>query len=258
MRRSLMLSCCIVLLSAMAVQAEMMNGTGDLAYGDFTYTRTPVVFALGGTATGTSVTLDRIDISYAAAPLGAPGAKLQGLTGTYAVLDGNLNAWGVQYTYNWKNYTTNYVLNLGANSNPVHGISYVNFESTNTGATWAMAYAGGLGYGTYNDLWDVAVYGGKPVPVLIGYDRYCTWNTGITGAWYTSVEANKLEAGVTGENLLAQLYVDQGKDVTVTGTWDFGGTTLTGGITTVPEPATLALAGMGLIGLLCYAWRKRG
>ena len=28
-------------------------------------------------------------------------------------------------------------------------------------------------------------------------------------------------------------------------------------ITTVPEPGTLMLLGSGLMGLLCYAWRKR-
>jgi len=28
-------------------------------------------------------------------------------------------------------------------------------------------------------------------------------------------------------------------------------------VNTIPEPSTLMLTGMGLIGLLCYAWRKR-
>ncbi|MBU4273117.1 MAG: PEP-CTERM sorting domain-containing protein [Planctomycetes bacterium] len=28
-------------------------------------------------------------------------------------------------------------------------------------------------------------------------------------------------------------------------------------LTVIPEPSTLALLATGLIGLLCYAWRKR-
>jgi hypothetical protein len=30
-----------------------------------------------------------------------------------------------------------------------------------------------------------------------------------------------------------------------------------GGVATIPEPGTLALLTAGLLGLLCYAWRKR-
>jgi len=66
------------------------------------------------------------------------------------------------------------------------------------------------------------------------------------------------------------LYVGTGAGVTFAGSWS-NGTNPNGGwgfnlsqsmggsftIPPIPEPSTLLLLASGLVGLLCYAWRKR-
>jgi hypothetical protein len=245
MRRSVILSLCVLLVAAAGAQAATMFGTGDIADGNFTYTRTSVVVPLEGTLAGGSVTFDRIDVSYASAPTGAPGATLRQIDGTWAVSGGTLNAWGWDTDECWQ-----YLRNQNAAINIQHGMSYVNFDLSSNDP-YTFTYGNSFGCSHTYDNWVAGPKGGGYwVTNAYYYDSF-------DGAWWTDTEANKLVAGGT-PSLLAQLWVTPGSQLSFNGTWDFGGTTLSGSVSTVPEPTTLALIGMGLVGLLCYAWRKRG
>lgn len=255
MRRPVILSCCILLMGAAMAQAENMYGTGQIADGDFTFTRTPVTLGsgLGGTASTTN--LDRLDIYYTTCPSAAPGASLRWIEGTWAASAGGyLNVFTfTSDTQLWRMNTAN----TYATGNIAHGVSYVNMDGTVgiVGGTtaWGVGDSGGSSGTWYYEKKDR--FGHSYVPPQYSDDAY--YYTSLTGGW--STELYKLVAGGT-PNLLAQLWVTPGSDVTFTGAswggWKFGDNILSGSISTVPEPTTLALLGMGLIGLLCYAWRK--
>ena len=246
MRVSLILGVCIVLCGAVVAQASPLpcTGTGDIQKGDFTYTRTPV------TIYGTS--LDELQIYFTTAPTAAAGDNLQILEGTWTALTGGIWSDPLPLNPSFQADTNNSITNVGKsheNYATEYGLSYVNFDTSNGSAYWALgtqlATNSGAGTGSYAYL---------------------------EGSWYASTPSTgSLPAG----SLAAMVFVTPGANATFTGSWGApvsgGGSGLTPGgfgfsnsvtcvgtfSTTVPEPSTLFLAAGGLVGLLCYAWRKR-
>ena len=87
-----------------------------------------------------------------------------------------------------------------------------------------------------------------PVPGFSGND-----SNYLKGAWLT------LGTALTPTQTLAQMFVTTGSNVSFTGKLGYTGG---GGVAYpvfigVPEPSTLVLLAAGLLGLVCYAWRKR-
>jgi len=80
-----------------------------------------------------------------------------------------------------------------------------------------------------------------------GYDSFATakgtWSLHSVSAIYTGVSGRYLTIGLGA--------------VGAAGSWGGGFDDLSLTITPVPEPSTLALLATALIGLLCYAWKKR-
>jgi len=243
MRLSMILGVCIVLCGAMIAQADLV----DITYGATTYSQ---AISYTRTANVTSG-VDELQIYFASngittmdpgqllqlfegnfvtfAPLGAPGS------GTLRTLEG-VQSQSTRGTANpdpegdgdWIDYTNRGYRNADLIPN---FDSFVNFPTSN----------GAL---TPSSLW-------------------VETTSSLAGSWYTSSNGTKL-----GNNgLIAQLYVASNDGVTFTGTsgwggWGFSGSgNLHGNFTipavTTPEPSILLLAASGLIGLLCYAWRKR-
>ena len=80
------------------------------------------------------------------------------------------------------------------------------------------------------------------------------------GSWHQGgASANDIVPG--GNDLIARLYVTKStSNAGFDGKFSFSygdGTTEIVTFTMVPEPSTLVLLATGLIGLLCYAWRRR-
>jgi hypothetical protein len=98
-----------------------------------------------------------------------------------------------------------------------------------------------LTFGT--DLhWDVAVNTIAAADVPLGYlsDKTVTWTVPIDSPYL----GQQLQIGLAGVSNAAGAYAN------------FDNIRLTGPVST-PEPGTLMILASGLIGLLCYAWRKR-
>jgi len=238
MRLSLILGFCIVLCAAMVAQGAATLptfGSGNIQDGDFGYTRTPV------TVNGTS--LDSIRIYFNLNPTGTDTESLQVLEGTWTVMGGSAKIG--TYTYydiddnvqtDWPKGTTNLFTSA---FNIPNGYSFVNFDAKATLADWARAHVSG--------------------------DYY----TSLEGSWHSDNTPLAAGAGTAGGQV-ARFWVTPGADLSFIGHWNqapgqipggYGFThsvTTSGGFSTaIPEPSTLLLAASGLIGLLCYAWRKR-
>jgi hypothetical protein len=230
MRLSVILGVCIVMCGAMVAQAELVDVVspdGLTTYpGVLSYTRT----AVNGTVDQILITLNNLQ-----AMAGAAQTKLQ-------VFEGQFISTGTLYSAPTTGFDPNDEASSGVN--PV----WKAYASKNDGNAFAQPNHYSWVNINYTDSAGV------------------NWShsaASMYGSWSGSGIANAVK--------LATLFVGTGEGVTFAGSWTnqtvanggwgFDHSINMGGHFTippvVPEPTTLLLAASGLIGLLCYAWRKR-
>lgn len=277
MRLSLILGVCIVLCGGMIAQADLMNcvvNTTDSAYGVAPQSTihpeqppTGTVFAnvLSYTRYANNTTdygggsLDKIVISLY--NLGAmdsydsvPTGHLIGIEGTWTCASGFM-------------LMQSYIPNFGGTSPEWYKLSgntyaagkpwsYVNYPFTDaSGVPWSETAGGSAGTYQHQSFdEDSQTY---------WYDKQASSYTSLYGSWSSS--SSPLSTG----SMLATFFVHHGDDVSFHSTVNADKRALGGWgfddnhnyqadfTTAIPEPSTLFLVASGLVGLLCYAWRKR-
>jgi hypothetical protein len=249
MRIPLILGVCIVACGAMVAQADLVTyyetGTDAPLLGTLSYTRTSY-----------DSSLDYIDIHFSS-PVMYKGNPVKGqfLEGTWSVLQ------GVGYMYVMSGavpYSTTNGLALGDDLyTPPAPDSYVNYD-----AYWSASGFARTLKGDGNNKHVTALRGG-----------WLTTNNGVYDPTqgFTPPDARLSNVPNTDPalfgmdtTLLARIYLSKDAGVSFSGTAGWGGwgfsdsANLHGGFSIpVPEPSMLFLAATGLVGLLCYAWRKR-
>ena len=94
---------------------------------------------------------------------------------------------------------------------------------------------------------------------LFSIDSLTTGGFGTLAAGQTSASYNVDFAGtsVANPDYSATFVLHMSDDHGIIGAQGQDLTVIVNAAVVVPEPGTLLLLGIGLIGLLCYAWRKR-
>lgn len=252
MKRFLILGVCTLWCSSFVAQAELLQviDTADSSLlGTITVTRTDM---LDGT--------DQLLLTLTTISGHAAGGAINVVEGTWTPSAGSIfvaqglstalttgtRKWGARSTVS------------GAEIEPE--TSWVNLDSVN-GALDPIT-------GKYNTT---------PAPPLLPvemWNRSGTWTAGavlrwtapgsnfLKGAWFSTGSALSPDADLaSGLRDLATLYVTTGSNVSFNGKLGYtsgGGSSYPVLIThNIPEPSTLVLLGMGLLGLVCYACRKR-
>jgi len=254
MRRSLILSICVVLCGALFAQADPIPinwvGFGSQAGEN--------IAGLSYTRTVYNSSLDEIDIHLAGAAISPDsgvhswngGDGLQLLEGTFTAEGlsgpaGDIYIGGTS-AFTYKASTSN----NGFSSQPAPS-SYIQFDTVTSGFPgWTPFTSTGAVYPSFAGSW------------------YTNQSTGPDARLYPSEPPANV--GAFDNTLLAKIFVTTNDGLNFAGTPGWGGWGFAnsvnlhgnfaipaGGGPTTPEPSTLLLAASGLIGLLCYAWRKR-
>ena len=262
MRLSLILGVCIVLCGAMVAQADLINVTqtvyanpgasggpqGPLVPGSTVWTG-----VLSYTRTSINSSIDELTITIASleAMAGGTGRNLQDFEGLFTSIG------------------TGGVVGTGSLSLPPAD-AWGDPDGFDANVVWSPYTA-----------WDARLYtaGLNTSWVNMPYNQSSNFlwadsSTTLYGGWNTN--------GNSGRNLadgkvLAYMYVGKGDGLqfvsslngpatnttnVAVGGWGLNGSQECSGMFTIPpvatpEPASLFLVASGLIGLLCYAWRKR-
>lgn len=250
MKRFLMLGACALLCSSLVARAEVLYvyNTNDMSeLGTINVTRTDM---LDGR--------DQLLLTLATITGAGAGGGISNMFGTWTPTAGvifvpkgmssslttGLRKWGVRTTVN------------GADQAGDLETSWINFSTIN---------------GTLVNA--TGQYKTTPTPPLVPFEtfnRSGTWNPAasvlqwtahdsdfLKGAWYGDVLSPTAPEGF---NDLATLYVTSGSSVQYNGALGYTAPNMALPVlitTQIPEPATLVLLATGLLGLVCYAWRKR-
>jgi len=259
MKRFLVLSACIVLCSSLVARAELMNvlTVGDPAnnFGLAAGTSLGTIDAVR--TIGISSGVDRLLLNIG--PLlslaaGGTGPNPEGIT----IVEGNWTAsapGGLRVTTGAISYD-------GGMGSPDWGAETRRGPSAGRDAYTSFVNLDSK-IGTLN-----MVDGKYYKAGVVMFDRTGTWTsagwTGVAsnnlrGSWFTEGTPLSMNAG-TGLTYLGAMFVPTGGSVSYLGKIGYtagGGRVFNVTIGEVPEPSTLVLLGMGLMGLVCYAWRKR-
>jgi hypothetical protein len=248
MRLSLILGVCIVMCCAVVAQATLMdvvvNSTDSRLFALTGQTNGHVyssVFSYTRTALSSSV--DELDI-YINNLAAMHAGVLPQLEGTWTASNGmgivqkkgsSTRAW---YLYTDPAYAPDIVADGGY-------ATYVNLPyNTSSGQMWIETPGGTFPTGNTTDSEQLASE----------TSLYGSWFTGGTG-----LGTNGLLASVfVTTNANVSFHSTLNSDRSAIGGIDISGVQFQGDFTTgIPEPSTLFLVASGLVGLLCYAWRKR-
>jgi hypothetical protein len=261
MRRSLILGLCIVLCGAMVAQADYLaSWTGADA---------PLVGSVSYSVTSIGSSIDAVKV-YFSAPVTISGTAdaCQFMEGTWTA---NQGYWlgntaenqastldGVSVSKSGTSYHMT-ISNAAGTGN-----SYMNFDTAINQSYWELDDNGNAGQMTYWAGGWVASYNGSYNPANGGWqepDTRLSYNGGSL--------ASTNGSGSLDRTMLATFYVTDGTTLKFAGTpgwggWGFsnsvnlhGSVSVYAHVAPLPEPSMMVLAASGLIGLLCYAWRKR-
>ena len=252
MKKVLFLSVLLVLGFALCANAETWQVTAYAGNYGTGVANTPAATLNVTRIANASGTWDELDINLAAWLIpswqtGGPngvGLEVNGFTGTFSVDNPATQGFSLTgTTTTWKNKMTwNY-----ANASPTAPApqSFANFENnsltptrTGTSPNWTSVYGGW--YGNTDGSSNLQVVDTSPP------------------------SDPNLDDGKD-ETLIARFYVTPGTNINFLALDDgIGGLGFTNGVTyrfrfdtAVPEPGTIVLLASSLMGLLCYAWRKR-